>query len=487
MTQPWRQHFRHRFSAAMAIVMALTLFTVLRTPEAAVAAEARAGSPCAAMTAPVYQRINPSTSATLLTRSRSESVGVARRGFTDNRGLPFKAAAAPGTGLVAAHRMHLPRVGNFVWMTSPTEISRAKKQGYRDQGVNFYVSSKPSTCLTPVYRYRKAGIHRFAIGDVGRAAAAAAGWRQEGVAFYAAPPAPEPTGDTKFSIVVFPDTQGEVTRHDDPRFLDRTRWTVNNRRILDTRFVIQTGDLVNWDSKGHEQFYRASAGMKMLDHAGLPYAIAVGNHDTGVVCGSGSACPGKKPWVAVRDTSTINRFFPPNRFSAMRGQFERGKIDNSFLTFAAGGRDWLVLSVELWPRASAVQWAKGVIRSHPRENVIIATHSYLQPNGTIFQRNGGYGANSPQYIYEQLVHPYPNVRLVLSGHVGDAASRVDTAQHGNSVVALLGNFSTTKTNPTRILDIDTRSNTVSTRVYAPYTNTDYPQFSRTFYGMSWVG
>ncbi len=64
---------------------------------------------------------------------------------------------------------------------------------------------------------------------------------------------------------------------------------------------------------------------------------------------------------------------------------------------------------------------------------------------------------------------------------------LDKGSNGNTVVSILSTFHSINTNPIQILEIDTASNTASTRFYAPYTKTDYPQFSRTFYGMGWVG
>ncbi len=59
--------------------------------------------------------------------------------------------------------------------------------------------------------------------------------------------------------------------------------------------------------------------------------------------------------------------------------------------------------------------------AHPDENVIVLTHSYLEADGSISQSNGGYGATSPQYLYDNLIKVYPNIKFVLSGHVGISA------------------------------------------------------------------
>lgn len=479
-----RLRSRARIAAVTVVAIAVVAGIVVQP---AIASSGRAAVDCASMTTAIYQRVNPSTSANLLTRSVNEARRAVDYGFTDNYGLPFRAAAAPGAGLASVHRLYLPGRSNFIWTMNPGEIIFARAVGYVDQGVNFYASSEPAPCLVPVVRYYKNGYHRLAVGDVQGAAEQSAGWSREGVVFYAAPPAPLPTGDTTFSIAVYPDTQMEVLADTDARFANRTQWLLGNRSLLDTRFLIQTGDLVNWDTPTHDQYVRASAGLQPLTVAGIPYAVAIGNHDTGAVCPGGSACPGESTIVTVRDTSTVNRYFPVSAFPAMGGQFEPGKIDNAYSTFSAGGRDWMVLTLELWPRAVAVDWARKVVAGHPDVNVIVATHAYLEGDGSIGQNNGGYGANSPQYLYDRLIRPYPNVRLVFSGHVGLAANRVDTGDNGNSVAAFLGTFHSRTTNPIQIVQIDTAANSVSTRFYAPQTGTEYPQFNRTVFGMNWVG
>jgi hypothetical protein len=491
MAQSTQRHrtIRSRVGVALACLIAVTTSFSVPATAMAVAGPAVTGVAvdCAAMTAPVYMRINPSTTASLLTRSLNEARRSVDYGFTNDYGTAFRAATAGGTDLVGAHRMFLPGRDTFVWMTSPSEIELAKSIGYVDEGINFYASTAPAPCLIPVIRYYKNGIHRFVANVAQGAAERAAGWFAEGVAFYAAPPAPVAGTDTTFSIVVYPDTQEEVFSDADTRIANRTQWVLDNRSTLDTRFVIHTGDLVNWDTPGHEQYVRASAGLQGLDAAGLPYAIAVGNHDTGAVCAGGGACPGQPASVNLRDTSTINQFFPVSRFPRMAGQFEPGKIDNAYSTFTAGGRHWLVLTLELWPRTASVEWARTIVARFSDHNVIVATHSYLEGNGSIVQNNGGYGANSPQYVYDRLIRPYPNVRMVFSGHVGLGGSRVDTGDNGNTVASFLGCFHSGTTNPLQVIEIDTASNSVSTRYYAPQTGTEYPEFSRTIYGMSWIG
>ena len=61
-------------------------------------------------------------------------------------------------------------------------------------------------------------------------------------------------GDGHFTIATYPDTQQEVFNWAGTRFIDRSQWLVDQRKALDLRFVVHTGDVVNWDTDAHEQY-----------------------------------------------------------------------------------------------------------------------------------------------------------------------------------------------------------------------------------------
>ena len=296
-------------------------------------------------------------------------------------------------------------------------------------------------------------------------------------------PAPPADADTNFSIAVLPDTQNE-SGATATRFANRVSWLVANKSALDIRYMMQVGDLVNWGNVEPTQFAKLSTELKPLEGT-MNWAGAIGNHDTAAVCAGGSACPGANTQLTVRDTTAYNKYFPVSRFSDVEGTFEAGKIDNAYRSFRAGGVDWLVLNLELWPRKEVVTWAQSVVAAHPEENVMVLTHSYLEANGSISQSNGGYGATSPQYLYDNLIKVYPNIKFVFSGHVGTSAIRTDTGTNGNKIVSILTAYHST-TNPTRILSIDTAKGTASSTVYAPGTNTSYPSDATSTSGLSFV-
>ena len=94
------------------------------------------------------------------------------------------------------------------------------------------------------------------------------------------------------------------------------------------------------------------------------------------------------------------------------------------------------------------------VAAHRKHNIIVVTHSYLNDDGTI-SASPGYGQNSPQYLFDRLISQYPNVKFVFSGHTGVEAARQVTGVNGH-------------------------------RIYAPYTNTSYPQYDHQITGVSWA-
>lgn len=280
---------------------------------------------------------------------------------------------------------------------------------------------------------------------------------------------PKVTGSDYFTLAVIPDTQRETWTDSDTRFRNRSQWLVDNASSLNIKFVTHVGDVVDWGHVAPAQFRRAKEALSPLDGR-IPYSLTIGNHDTAAVCEGGAACPGTPARIAVRNTTSFNRAFSKKDFVNLKGVFESGKVDNTFSTFTALDREWLVLNLELWPRQSVIDWAKNVVGRHRDYNVIVATHSYMEADGTISTSRGGYGSTSPRHLFDALIKVYPNIKMVVSGHVGTAASRVDVGDRGNRILSLLQCYHSETTNPLRLIRIDVANGTVTDWVYAPYTN-----------------
>lgn len=460
---------------------------------------------CSSLSAPVHQAVNPTSQASMLTPWKSEVLSAAAYGFTTDNGVQFTAALNTTSGLTAVQRLYNSATSDFAWSATSSDVSSMVAKGYKPQKNEFFASASPLSCTVPVHRVMKGSKTRsVTAGDL--STLTAAGWTDMGAMFHvrgtknASPVNPPSAGnadadaDGKFSLAIYPDTQMEVMSGGDYRLSNRNDYVAKQKTVRDIRYVLHSGDLVNWDtasstnSTDHRQYDYASREMKNLEAAKIPWAAALGNHDTYAVGpNGGSARPGVVTATALRDTKTYNQYFSAARFGNIAGTFEAGKVDNAYRLFDAAGKKWMILNLELWPRTNVVSWAKNVVAANPQRNVIVLTHSYLTGAGTIEQSNGGYGATSPQYLFDNLIKVYPNIKLVFSGHVNTSAVRSDTGVNGNKVLSILTSFHSNTTNQVRFLEIDTTKGSVNTDIYAPWTNFVERGYTASFAGMRWVG
>jgi hypothetical protein len=290
----------------------------------------------------------------------------------------------------------------------------------------------------------------------------------------------------KFTIPVLPDTQREIN-YNPAMFTNQMEWIASKKDSLNIPIALHVGDVVDFNNT--LQYDRASDGFQILDHAGIPYAIAVGNHDTNSVGeNSGNVAPGNAN-ENLRTTERFNTYFPTQRFIAQKGRFEQNKSDNAFYTFDAGGFKWMVLTLEFCARPDAVNWANQAISKFPHHNVIILTHYHLTAIGEIAPTNSSFGDLSPQSIYDQLIKKHANIRLVLSGHTDSTAWRDDIGEKENHIYQILQDYQNVDNGGgyIRLLEIDPEAGTIAAKMYSPYyrkTKEDVSRFS--FSGVEFV-
>ncbi len=285
--------------------------------------------------------------------------------------------------------------------------------------------------------------------------------------------------ESGFNLVLLPDTQNYAQSHPDI-FKAQTQWAADNASTIS--FVLQQGDITNKNNP--PQWKVAAEAMTLMDGK-VPYTFVPGNHDVGT---SGSS--------DVRDTTLMNEFFPYDKYSKtpnFGGTFEVGRVDNTWHLFKAGGLDWLILSLEFGPRNRVIEWAAKVIEDHPNHKVIINTHAYMYSDETRIDENdkwspqtyglgkatGDEEVNDGEEIWEKLASRFPNVFLVVSGHVlNDGAGKlVSTGKAGNKVYQMLANFqSGVKGSENggngflRIVHIDPAAKKMSVKTWSPYLN-----------------
>jgi len=273
----------------------------------------------------------------------------------------------------------------------------------------------------------------------------------------------------KFVIPVLPDTQGEVN-YQPAMFTSQMEWLASHRDSLHIPIVLHVGDVVDYNNT--IEYQRGSDGFSLLDKVKLPYAITVGNHDTGAVGENKESAAPENKHENLRNTSRFNSYFPTSRFTLQKDRFEANKSDNATYTFKAGGLNWLVIALEFCPRQGAVNWANQMMNNYPNYNVIILTHYFLTAKGEISKDNAGYGDLSIQSVFDQLVKKHSNILLVLSGHVDNSAWRDDIGEKGNHIYQILQDYQFEDNGGgfIRLLEIDPEAKTISAKMYSPFYN-----------------
>lgn len=322
------------------------------------------------------------------------------------------------------------------------------------------------------------------------------------------------SNSTKFSIVSMPDTQFEVTReakYGETKVLNNMKWIVNNKAEgkENIQVVVGPGDLTNAgdpsDSKVKKMFAAISKDYAVLDAANVPYSITSGNHDTDATCTDPGDSYGSRPCFSdmtknsqkLHVATMLNRTFPTSR-AGLKGLtlYKSGEIQNSYRVFRVRNTNWLILTLEMYPRNAVFSWAKQVVASHPTYNIVVVTHGYMGSGTTVINDGiSNYCGNNgdcttPKEIQQQLLK-YKNVQMLFSGHVTPDNIRTDTL-NGHKVVQ----FKTTIhacadpipcNNPMRTVQIDLQKGTLTSKLCRKVSATSASSCeTQTISGMSYV-
>jgi len=176
--------------------------------------------------------------------------------------------------------------------------------------------------------------------------------------------------DDSFSIVVLPDPQN-YSQYYPSIFKQQTQWIVDHRADLNIQFVVGVGDMVNHPDSDPE-WANADQAVQVLDAAGIPYAMAIGNHDYDGV------------YPTARKASAFNQWFGAARYAANPSYKANlnGSNENFYELLTVGATEYLVLVLEYYPRDAVLDWASQVIADHPSDPVIVVTHSFMYIDNT---------------------------------------------------------------------------------------------------------
>lgn len=281
------------------------------------------------------------------------------------------------------------------------------------------------------------------------------------------------SGD-EFTLVALPDTQ-YYSRDFPDIFRAQTQWIADHVEDQRIKIVLGLGDIVD-NGADSVQWQNADAAVRLLDGA-VPYMMAIGNHDYASA----------KPAARTSGAQGFNSFFGPARYAGAswyRSSFPAGSNENFYGVVNINGRDYLILVLEFAPRDSSLAWADGILKANQDKEAIIVTHAFTFTDNMRMSRCdvnsaasfGVGGDNDGEDVWWKLVRKYPNVRMVLSGHVntGDGTGhRIDLGDQGNLVNQMLSDYQSDSLGGggfLRLIRISPSLNRVSVLTYSPFSN-----------------
>jgi hypothetical protein len=297
------------------------------------------------------------------------------------------------------------------------------------------------------------------------------------------------------TLVVLPDTQFYSATFPSV-FAAQTQWIADQAGGRNIKAVLHVGDVVDAYDSG-TQWKSASVALRQLD-GHVPYLLVTGNHD-------------EDGDLNLRKSS-INDYFAPATMPWIVGSYQTGRIESSYMLVDLGARKYLIMGLEWGPRDSVLAWADAILKSYAAFPAIVVTHAFLDGNARYdwakYPTNGPdqywnpywyseqyakdhdvpvANVNDGEEIYQKLILPNPNVRMVFCGHVlGDpsfgAVGRLsDVRPDGTHIHQMLSDYQVILDSKTgresglgylRILELDSAKHEIRVRTYSPYLDRD---------------
>ncbi len=374
--------------------------------------------------------------------------------LTSGNGLVVRWGLNEGAGTVVNDAIAAPANGsvlgsNYTWVNGPS----------------FTVNQPPTT---PVLNSPADGATGVSTSPVLDVAVSDPDSNNLTVSFYGRPASTTPPVGPDFTIIPMPDTQHYTDNggSNAANFSAQTQWIVDNKASRNIVFVTGLGDIVENGDTTDSEWQIADSAYRLIEDPrttllanGIPFGLAVGNHDQSPIGGGSSAL-----------TSKYNQYFGVSRFEG-RGYYGGhygSDNDNNYELFSASGMDFIIIHFEYdtTPEQSVLDWADSLLTTYSDRRAILTTH-YMIDTGN----PGAWGAQG-QAIYNAL-SDHANVFLMLGGHVPGEGRRQDTAVNGNVVNTLLSDYQSRANGGNgwlRIMTFSPANNTISVKTYSPVLN-----------------
>jgi len=240
---------------------------------------------------------------------------------------------------------------------------------------------------------------------------------------------PALSSDKSWSMIMIPDPQTyNKFGRNQPLFELMTAWIAESVDHLNVKMVLCTGDIVecnnmpnpdgkNGDQPSKSQWEAAARSFARLDGR-VPYLAATGNHDFGFQS------------AEIRHTF-YDQYFPADKNFLNQKLLREAGVDGDgkpsltnavYEMVSPHGQKLLFLVLEFAPRDAIIEWAKKIVdqEKYKDHTVILLTHAYLNSKNEHIVSEG-YKLTDRNYgraIFEKLVQPSKNIRMVFSGHIG---------------------------------------------------------------------
>lgn len=234
-----------------------------------------------------------------------------------------------------------------------------------------------------------------------------------------------------FNFIVIPDTQYLASRwHPEawrPHYHTLCDWIVNNKNSLNIKAVLHVGDIVNTGVT--EEYDWATAAIKKITDADIPFFPALGNHDFDYYTNG----------FANRDTEYFNDYFGYLKEKEyFKGTYD-GEIENAYYELEINGDMYLFLVLEYGVRDEVIQWADGVLSEYADHHVFVNIHSYMFLDGTRtgpgdrgnpreYHGDNFQDANDGEDLWVKLIKKHRNIRAIYSGHHHPEIEKADRRQ-----------------------------------------------------------
>ena len=252
---------------------------------------------------------------------------------------------------------------------------------------------------------------------------------------------PAPLGEGEYTLAVMGDIQKAVAYY--PEFVQSSmEWLAREKDELRLQYLLTLGDIVddsgeNFAKPGYptyqEQFATVDRAFRVLDDAGLPYSLVMGNHDY------------QDMVFYERDTTHFNETFPVSRYENWPtfGGALNGDIENTYHLFTAGGTKYLIFAIGHNPTDETTAWCNEIADQYADRKIIVTTHGYIAGGAnytTVDYPTDMVGERTPRgdKLWDLFVRKHENIIMVLAGHEigtsrGNVVQSIQYGDHGNAV------------------------------------------------------